>query len=221
MYNFLVASSTPEQQKAMEELIKGLFNENMSKIVVNAPTDRFMIYAFMIIAVVLIIALIAILRISANSANKAIISSVSPYVEQLGKFHKSFEKSQESYDKMSVKFNKLTEEIVKSQTLREGEEDRFDNLTQHFQEMNTRFSDNMNNLFTVFREHEKNTYEKQIENQKFNQKVTLTLMEMRANCSVANRKRIGEILIDKGYINRTQLNEVVAEQLKEIEKDNK
>jgi DNA anti-recombination protein RmuC len=210
---------SPEQLKVMGELVKGLFSENMKQIVVTVPTDKFLIYAFLIIAVVLIVSLVIILKISSGSVNKAILTSISPYVEQLGNFQKAFERSQESYDKMATKFSRLTEEIVKSQTLRIGEEDRFDSLNQHFQEMNLRFHDNMTSLFTVFREHEKNSYERQLEIQKYNQKVSMSLLEMRANCSLASRKRVGEILVEKGYATRAQLNEVLEEQLTQIERE--
>jgi DNA anti-recombination protein RmuC len=210
---------SPEQLKAVEELVKGLFSENMQKTVINAPTDKFLIYAFLIIAVILIISLIAILKIASGSASKAITSSVAPYVEQLGNFQKAFERSQDSYEKMITKFSALTEEIVRSQTIRAGEEDRFDNLNSHFQEMNLRFHENMTSLFTVFREHEKNSYERQIEIQKYNQKVSMSLLEMRANCSLASRKRVGEVLVEKGYTTREHLNEVLQEQLATIERE--
>jgi signal transduction histidine kinase len=208
---------SPEQQKIVEEVVKGLFSEGMQKTVTTAPTDNFLIYVFLIIAVILIIALVAILKIASNTASKAITSSVAPYVEQLGNFQKAFERSQESYDKMIRKFSALTEEIVRSQTIRENEEDKFTSLSNHFQEMYLRFQDNMTSIFTVFREHEKNSYERQLEMQRFNQKVLMSLLEMRSGCSLVNQRRIGERLVEKGYVTREQLNEITQEQIRNLD----
>jgi len=181
----MIASTenSPKFSDAQMELIRGLFSEQMKSMVIEAPTDRYLIYAFLVIAVVLIVALVAILRIASSSASKAIGESIKPYVEQLAGFQKSFEKSQQAYERMAGRFTKMTEELVKFQTVRGAEEDKFDILLRQFGDLQTRTSENINSLSTAFREHEKNSYERHIEVQKEYQNILLSLVELKMKCS--------------------------------------
>jgi len=146
-----------------KEMIKGLFSEQMKDMVIQAPSDTYLIYVFLIIAVVLVAAMIIMLKISSGSAGKAITESVTPYIEQLSNFQKAFEKSQESYDKMNDRFVLLTEELIRYQTLRTAEGDMFEVILRQFNEMQNRVSDNVNNTLVAFREHEKNSYERHVD----------------------------------------------------------
>jgi hypothetical protein len=210
------AKLSNEQVNAVSEVVRGVFSEQMTKAVSEAPTDNFIVYAFLIIALVLIGAVVAILKISSNTTSKAVASSIAPYISQLQALESSFKSSQEVYERMATRFATLTEELVRFQTLRIGEEDRIEGLSRQFQDTQTRISDLINSLFTAFREHEKNSYERQIEGQKNNQNVKLALVEMRANCGVSHKRRVGEKLLEKGYISRVQLDEVLNEQTREL-----
>jgi hypothetical protein len=81
--------------------------------------------------------------------------------------------------------------------------------------MQNRSLDVINNLFNTFRDHEKCSYERQLESQKNTQYIKLALVEMRVNCVASYRRKLGDKLVEKGYISRTQLDEVLHEQINE------
>jgi hypothetical protein len=205
-----------EQIKAITEIVKGVFSEQVTKATTEAPTDNFIVYAFLVIAIVLIIAVVVLLKISSSATGKAVSASIDPYVIQLKSLEKSFVSSQNVYEKMTNKFTTLTEELVRFQTLRIGEEDKLEEIGRQFKDMQNKSLDVINNLFNTFREHEKNSYERQIEAQKNSHNIKIALVEMRVNCIASYRRKLGDKLIDKGYISRTQLEEVLHEQINEL-----
>lgn len=196
------------QYDTIKDIVKGVFSEEVGNIVRDAPSDRMLIYAFLVIAIVLILSLVVILKISSNSANRAIKESVHPYIEKLSSFQNSFERSQNNYEIMSNKFHRLVEEMAKQNSMRIGEEDKIDMVMKQIDSLCGRINDNIVNVQISLRDHEKGSYERQLEIQRFNYEVRLHIM------GANYKKDIIDRMIEKGLVEKEQVDEIVSEIIK-------
>lgn len=203
---------SPQDYEAMAEVFKGLFSEEMAQIVTEAPTDRYLIYTFLVIAVVLIGSVILILKITTSATSKTVKSAVEPYMQQLTSFEKAYSDSMKEYNTMQNKFDELKEELIRFQTLRAGEEDLFAILRSKFDTLGLKVGNTIDNISTIIREHEKNSFERHMTIHKLHYEIRMFIIETKHYCGIPYAKSMGERLVDKGVLTSEELTEFLEEE---------
>lgn len=169
---------------ATQEIIKGIFSEEMRKITIEAPSNNYMMYTFLIIAVVLILAVVMIVKITSGGMAKGIEKGMEPFVTQIGLFQKS-------YEDMASKFSGLTQKIVEAQMQRESEDDKFELMFTRFQELH-------NNNYQYWNQTQQNINE-----------CKMTIIHSRDHCAMVGINKMAQRLIDKGLVSKEQVEEIL------------
>jgi hypothetical protein len=193
--------------KALEETIRGIFSEEMSNIVINAPSNNLLLYSFLVIAIVLIVSLVVIVKIASNSASKAINTGVAPYIEQLKSFHTSLDKTHQNYSVLSTKLSTLTEEFIKMSTLKLGDDNMSKLLTRQLDTLSRRVQDSFLDNTAKLQEHDVESNKRLLDLHK-------SLLDIRLHLLTSSNNQVfGNMLVDKGLVTRDELNLILQELL--------
>lgn len=204
----------------MTEPLDGLTKEAIAKMVENATTQNLSVWAMVVILSVFLCAMVVIIKVFMSSsvkANEGLKMVIEQSTEQLNVFRKSI-------DKISENFRILSENMARLQVVKIGEEDKFETLALNLSTLKQEILDNNSSILKTVMDHDRNTCEFYMSNEKSIDKFRASLLEMKAFCGVASdkRKRLGDILVEDGICTREQINQAVKKQtLLQLKEDKK